>query len=158
LSELNLLVKVNMKKLIAVISVLMLLNVQSAHAVTKVKFVNQNKVSTKNPVVSLTVTGLPKTHGIYISQCMGIPKGETSPTACNPATYSKLWVSNVAADQKMGAKSGASKLTIKVDKYFTDGDCIHTKCIFFITNDHNASSDRSEDQSVGFKFGGINLF
>ena len=147
-----------MKKIIAVLSVLILINVQPAQAATMVKFVNPNKVSTKNPVVSLTVTGLPKDHGIYISQCMGIAEGEISPKSCNPATYSKLWISNVAADQKMGAKSGTSKLTIRVDKYFEGGDCIHTKCIFFITNDHNASSDRSEDQSVGFKFSGINLF
>jgi hypothetical protein len=147
-----------MKKIIAIISVLMLINIQPSQAATKVTFINQNKVSTKNPVVSLTVTGLPKDHGIYISQCMAIPEGETSPKACNPATYSKLWISNVATDQKMGAKSGKSKLTIKVDKYFEGGDCIHAKCIFFITNDHNASADRSEDQSVGFKFSGINLF
>ena len=47
---------------------------------------------------------------------------------------------------------------IKVDKYFENGDCIHTKCIFYVTNDHNASTDQSEDQAITFKFSGINLF
>ena len=89
---------------------------------------------------------------------MAIEEGKTSPTACNPATSSKLWISNVPADIAMGAKPATGKLTLKVDKYFTKGDCIHTKCIFFVTSDHNASDDRSEDQVIPFKFSGINLF
>jgi hypothetical protein len=81
-------------------------------------------------------------------------KGE-APTACNPSKASKLWVSALDADQKMGAKSPAGKLTIKVDKYFKDGDCVHTKCVIYVTNDHNASADRSEDQLIPFKFDGL---
>ena len=129
-----------------------------AEAVTKVRVLNANKVSTKNGLVTIGLSGLPKNNGIYISQCMGIPEGKTEPTACNPAAYAKLWVSNVPADIKMGATPGTSKVTLKVDKYFKNGDCIHTKCIIFVTNDHNASADKSENQAIGFKFGGINLF
>jgi hypothetical protein len=79
------------------------------------------------------------------------------PSACNPAKASKLWVSNVAADLKMGAKPATAKLNIKVDKYFKDGDCVHTKCIIYVTNDHNAT-DKTAFQAIPFKFGGINLF
>jgi hypothetical protein len=57
----------------------------------------------------------------------------------------------------MGAKPGKGKLTLKVDKYFKDGDCIHTKCIIYVTNDHNAT-DKTATQVIPFKFGGINLF
>jgi hypothetical protein len=89
---------------------------------------------------------------------MAIKQGEVKPPACNPAATSKLWISDVPADIKMGAKSSKSKLTLKVDKYFENGDCIHTKCVFFVTNDHNAADDRSEDQAIQFKFSGINLF
>jgi hypothetical protein len=89
---------------------------------------------------------------------MAVKDGEITPPACNTAATSKLWISNVPADIKMGAKSGKGKLTLKVDKYFDKGDCIHTKCILFVTNDHNATSDRSEDQAIPFKFSGINLF
>jgi len=96
-------------------------------------------------------------HGIYISQCMGIDKATNAPSACNPSKASKLWVSNLPADQKMGAKPGKGKLTLKVDKYFKDGDCIHTKCIIYVTNDHNAT-DKTTTQAIAFKFGGINLF
>jgi hypothetical protein len=146
------------KKLVAsVIVAFLALNTVPAQADTKVKVLNSSKISTKTGLVSITVSGLPAEHGIYISQCMGIDKGKTEPAACNPAKASKLWVSNVAADQKMGAKKGTGKLSIKVDKYFKDGDCIHTKCIIYVTNDHNAS-DKTFFQAIPFKFGGINLF
>ena len=148
-----------MKKFITLVAAAALvITAQPAEAVTKVRVLNANKVSTKNGLVSIGVSGLPKDHGIYISQCMGIPEGKSEPTACNPAAASKLWVSNVPADIKMGATSGKGKVTLKVDKYFKDGDCIHTKCIIFVTNDHNAAADKSENQAIPFKFGGINLF
>ena len=147
-----------MKKLAAITTVLLLiLSAQPANAAAKVKVANSSKISTKTGLVSITVTGLPKEHGIYISQCMGIEKGTSEPSACNPAKASKLWVSNVAADQKMGAKPGTGKLSIKVDKYFKDGDCVHTKCIIYVTNDHNAT-DKTSTQAIPFKFGGINIF
>jgi hypothetical protein len=147
-----------MKKVVALISVVLLtLSAQPAQAAPKVTVLNPSKVSTKTGLVTITVSGLPTTNGIYISQCMGIDKGKTEPAACNPSKASKLWVSNVAADQKMGAKSGTGKLSIKVDKYFKDGDCIHTKCIIYVTNDHNAT-DKTFSQAIPFKFGGINLF
>ena len=147
-----------MKKVVALISVVLLtLSAQPAQAAPKVTVLNPSKVSTKTGLVTITVSGLPTTNGIYISQCMGIDKGKTEPAACNPSKASKLWVSNVAADQKMGAKSGTGKLSIKVDKYFKDGDCIHTKCIIYVTNDHNAT-DKTTTQAIPFKFGGINLF
>jgi len=147
-----------MKKKIAIVSALLLaLSMQSAQAAVKVTVLNPSKVSTKTGQVTLTVSGLPAEHGIYISQCMGIEKGKTEPAACNPAKTSKLWVSNLPADQKMGATPGTGKLTLKVDKYFKGGDCIHTKCIIYVTNDHNAT-DKTATQAIGFKFGGINLF
>jgi hypothetical protein len=146
------------KKILAISTFLLILGSQSAQAASKVTIVNSKKISTKNGLVTLTLSNLPKTNGIYISQCMAIKEGETTPPACNPAAKSKLWISNVPEDIKMGAKSAKGKLTLKVDKYFEKGDCIHTKCILYVTNDHNASADRSEDQAIPFKFSGINLF
>ena len=148
-----------MKKLVVLIAISgLFLTASGASAATKVKVTPQFKVSKKNPVVTFKVSGLPKENGIYISQCMAPSKDAGAAKACNTAEYSKLWVSDLAADQAIGAKSSKSKLTLKVDKYFKDGDCIHTTCVFLVTNDHNASSDRSEDQAIKFKFGGINLF
>ena len=147
-----------MKKVFAIAAIFLMVGSQSAQAATKVTVTNLKKISTKDGIVTIKVSNLPKTNGIYISQCMAIKKGETAPTACNPAEGSKLWISNVPADIEMGAKPGKGILRLKVDKYFENGDCIHTKCVLFVTNDHNASSDRSEDQAIQFKFSGINLF
>ncbi|MCE2767315.1 MAG: hypothetical protein LW628_10455 [Fimbriimonadaceae bacterium] len=84
-----------MKKLAAITTVLLLiLGAQPANAAVKVKVANSSKISTKTGLVSISVTGLPKEHGIYISQCMGIEKETNEPSACNPAKASKLWVSN----------------------------------------------------------------
>ena len=147
-----------MKKVLAITAIFLLVGSQSADAASEVTIVNSKKISTKNGLVTIKVSALPKNNGIYISQCMAIKEGEIKPPACNPAATSKLWISDVPADIKMGAKSSKSKLTLKVDKYFENGDCIHTKCIFYVTNDHNAADDRSEDQAIKFKFSGINLF
>jgi hypothetical protein len=148
-----------MKKIVALIVISgMFMSMSGASAATKIKVTPQFKVSKKNPVVTFKVSGLPKDHGIYISQCMAPSKVAGAAKACNPAEYSKLWISNVAADQAMGAKSSKSKLTLKVDKYFENGDCIHTTCVFLVTNDHSAADDRNEDQEIKFKFDGINLF
>jgi hypothetical protein len=145
------------KKLALASALLLVLSMQPAQAATKVTVLNPSKVSTKTGLVTLTVAGLPTTNGIYISQCMGIDKATNAPSVCNPAKASTLWVSNLPADQKMGAISGNGKLTLKVDKYFKGGDCIHTKCIIYVTNDHN-STDKTAIQAIPFKFGGINLF
>ena len=147
-----------MKKILAITAILLMLGSQSAEAATKVTVVNSKKISTKDGLISIKVSGLPLNNGIYIAQCMAAKAGDMTPPACNPAAKSKLWISDLPADIKMGAKSSKSSLTLKVDKYFEKGDCIHTKCVLYVTNDHNASSDRSEDQAIPFKFSGINLF
>jgi len=147
-----------MKKILAITIIFLFLGSQSAVAATKVTVVNSKKISTKNGLVTLKVSNLPLKNGIYVSQCMAKKEGDTAPAACNPAEKSKLWISDLPADIKMGAKSSKGSLMLKVDKYFTKGDCIHTKCVLYITNDHNAPTDRSEDQAIPFKFSGINLF
>jgi hypothetical protein len=129
-------------------------SIYSANA-TEVKISPQYKVSKKNPIIKIKASELPQNNGIYISQCMAPKVSGTAPTACNPSKASKLWVSDRAEDQQMGAKSSTGKLSIKVDKYFKDGDCVHTTCVIYITNDHNASGDRSSDKAIKFKFGGL---
>ncbi|CAN2204835.1 hypothetical protein MCERE155_00839 [Candidatus Nanopelagicaceae bacterium] len=145
-----------LKKLVAVLTIAFLaISATGASAVTKVTITPQNKVSKKNPVITIKMSGLPAANGLYLSQCMAPKVKGEAPTACNPSKASKLWVSSLEADQQMGAKAPTSKLTMKLDKYFKDGDCVHTKCVIYVTNDHNASSDRTEDQYIPFKFDGI---
>lgn len=143
------------KKIALAVALITVLGTVPAMAQTQVKVTPQNKVSKKNPVVTITLKNLPADHGIYVSQCMSPKVKGEAPTACNPSDLSKAWISNVPADIAQGAKPGTKKVTLKLDKYFKDGDCVHTKCVLFFTNDHNASSDRSEDQAIPFKFDGI---
>ena len=145
------------KALVLLFTVALVITAQPAEAISKIRVLNADKVSTKNGLVTIGVSGLPANNGIYISQCMGIEKGKTAPSACNPSAESKLWVSALPADQKMGATAPGKNLSIKIDKYFKDGDCIHTKCLIYVTNDHNAT-DKTWNQAIPFKFGGINLF
>jgi hypothetical protein len=128
-----------------------LISVPSANAATKITLSPQFKVSHKNPTLTLTFANLPTDHGIYVQQCMA-PKKNQAPSNCNPSEASKLWISNVAADIKMGATSGATPVKMKIDPYFKKGDCIHTTCVIATTNDHSASADRSEDQVIKFRF------
>jgi hypothetical protein len=141
-----------MRKRVAVIAALLtVISMQSSHAATKITLSPQFKVSHKNPTLTFTFSGLPTTHGIYLQQCMA-PGKNGIPTRCNPAETAKLWISNVPADIQQGATSGAGKVTMKIDPYFKKGDCIHTTCVIFATNDHQASQDRSEDQAIKFRF------
>jgi hypothetical protein len=140
-----------MKKIALLALVSLALGMSGAEAATKVTVTPQFKVSHTKSEVTLTFKGLPATHGIYVTQCMAPDKGK-APTSCDPSETSKVWVSNIAADQKVGAVSGNGKVKLKVDAYFKGGDCIHTTCVLFVTSDHNAPTDRSEDQVIPFKF------
>jgi len=140
-----------MKKIIIAAMALGLVFSPSANAATKVTLNPQFKVSHKSSYITLKFANLPKDHGIYVQQCMK-PKLNQAPSNCNPAETSKLWVSSVPADIQQGAKDGTKAVKLHVDAYFKKGDCIHTTCVLAFTNDHMASSDRSEDQVIPFKF------
>ena len=140
-----------MKKIVFLAVIALSLGMSGAQAATKVTVTPQFKVSHTKSEVVLSFKGLPTAHGIYVTQCMAPKKGK-APTSCDPSETSKVWISNLAADQKTGATSGAGKVTMKVDAYFKGGDCIHTTSVLYVTSDHNAPTDRSEDQAIPFSF------
>ena len=58
-----------MKKLVAILSIAFLaISSTGASAATKVTISPQNKVSKKNPVITVKVSGLPANNGIYLSE------------------------------------------------------------------------------------------
>jgi hypothetical protein len=140
-----------MKKILIIAIGLGLMVSPTANAATKITLTPQYKVSHKSSYITLNFKGLPADHGIYVQQCMA-PKIGKAPDRCNPAETSKLWVSTVAADIQQGAQDGNKPVKMHVDAYFKKGDCIHTTCVLAFTNDHMASNDRSEDQTIPFKF------
>jgi hypothetical protein len=106
----------------------------------------------KGAVVSFKFAKLPAKNGVYIEECMAPATKGATPTVCDSDQSAQAWVSNVKADLAQGATSGKGKVKFKPVPYFTNGDCVHTTCVFFITNDHNAAGDKSQNQTIPFTF------
>lgn len=106
----------------------------------------------KGAVVTFKFSKLPAKNGVYIEECMAPATKGGVPTVCDSDQTVQAWVSTVKADLAQGATSGAGKIKFKPVPYFTNGDCVHTTCVFFITNDHNAAGDASQNQTIPFTF------
>ena len=106
----------------------------------------------KGAVVSFKFAKLPAKNGVYIEECMAPATKGATPTVCDSDQSAQAWVSNVKADLAQGATSGKGKVKFKPVPYFTNADCVHTTCVFFITNDHNAAGDKSQNQTIPFTF------
>jgi hypothetical protein len=106
----------------------------------------------KGAVVTFKFAKLPTKNGLYIEECMAPAKKAATPTVCDSDQTVQAWVSTVKADISQGATSAKGAVKFKPVPYFTNGDCVHTTCVFFLTNDHNAAGDKSQDQTIPFTF------
>ena len=141
------------KKIIASLAVaLVVVATPMANAKAKVVASPTKNLSQKAAVVIFKFSGLPTKNGVYIEECMAPATKGAAPTVCDSDQSVQAWVSNVKADIAQGATSGAGKIKFKPVPYFTNGDCVHTTCVFFITNDHNAAGDKSQNQTIPFTF------
>ena len=141
------------KKIIASLAVaLVVVAAPMANAKAKVTASPTKNLSQKAAVVTFKFSGLPAKNGVYIEECMAPATKGAAPTVCDSDQSVQAWVSNVKADIAQGATSGAGKIKFKPVPYFTNGDCVHTTCVFFITNDHNAAGDKSQNQTIPFTF------
>ena len=141
------------KKIIASLAVaLVVVAAPMANAKAKVVASPTKNLSQKTAVVTFKFSGLPTKNGVYIEECMAPATKGAAPTVCDSDQSVQAWVSNVKADIAQGATSGAGKIKFKPVPYFTNGDCVHTTCVFFITNDHNAAGDKSQNQTIPFTF------
>jgi len=141
------------KKFIAVLAVVLVVAAAPlASAKATVTVTPTKNLSQKGAVVSFKFTKLPAKNGIYIEECMAPATAGARPTVCNPDQSAQAWVSTVKADLTQGATSGKGRIKFKPSLYFKNGDCLHTTCVFFITNDHNAAGDKSQDQAIPFTF------
>ena len=141
------------KKFIAVIAVaLVVMTAPLANAKATVSATPTKNLPQKGAVVTFKFAKLPIKNGVYIEECMAPATKGATPTVCDSDQTAQAWVSNVKADLAQGATSAKGKITFKPVPYFTHGDCVHTTCVFFITNDHNAAGDKSQDQVLPFTF------
>ncbi len=141
------------KKLVAAIAVaLVVVAAPIANAKATVTVTPTKNLPQKGAVVTFKFAKMPAKNGLYIQECMAPATKGAAPTACDSDQSAQAWVSGVKADIAQGATSAASKIKFKPVPYFTNGDCVHTTCVFFITNDHNAAGNKSQDQTIPFTF------
>ncbi len=141
------------KKLISALAItLVLAAAPIANAKAMVNVTPSKNLPQKGAVVTFKFSKLPAKNGVYIEECMAPRKKGWIPTVCDSSQSAQAWVSNVKADVAQGATKGTGKIKFKPVPYFTNGDCVHTTCVFFITNDHNAAGDKSQNQTIPFTF------
>ena len=141
------------KKLIAVAAVvLVVMAAPLANAKATVTATPTKNLPQKGAVVTFKFAKMPAKNGLYVEECMAPATKGATPTVCDSDQSVQAWVSTVKADLAQGATSAKGKVTFKPVPYFTNGDCVHTTCVFFITNDHNAAGDKSQNQTIPFTF------
>ena len=141
------------KKLIAVAAVvLVVMAAPLANAKATVTATPTKNLPLKGAVVTFKFAKMPAKNGLYVEECMAPATKGATPTVCDSDQSVQAWVSTVKADLAQGATSAKGKVTFKPVPYFTNGDCVHTTCVFFITNDHNAAGDKSQNQTIPFTF------
>ena len=134
------------KIVIALAVIATTLSATTATAAIKVSFTPAKNIPQKGAVVSFKLAGLPKTHGIYIEECMTPASAQTPPTVCDSNQSAQAWASNLKADIAQGASDASKPVTLKPDPYWAKGDCVHAKCEFVIVSDHNAPNDTSRSE------------
>ena len=141
------------KKFIAVLAVALVVTAAPlANAKATVTVTPTKNLPQKGAVVTFKFAKLPTNNGLYVEECMAPATKGATPTVCDSDQTAQAWVSNVKADLAQGATSGKGAVKFKPVPYFAKGDCVHTTCVFFITNDHNAAGDMSQDQTIPFTF------
>lgn len=141
------------KKLVAALAIcLVIAAAPIANAKAVVSASPSKNLPQKGAVVIFKFAKLPAKNGVYIEECMAPATKGATPTVCDSDQTAQAWVSNVKGDLAQGATSGKGSIKFKPVPYFTNGDCVHTTCVFFITNDHNAAGDKSQNQTIPFTF------
>ena len=141
------------KKLVAAIAVaLVVVAAPLANAKALVTVTPSKNLPQKGAVVTFKFAKMPTKNGLYVEECMAPATKGGTPTTCDSDQSAQAWVSSVKADLAQGATSAAGKVIFKPVPYFAKGDCVHTTCVFFITNDHNAAGNKSQDQTIPFTF------
>jgi len=141
------------KKLIAALSVALVISAAPfANAKATVTASPLKNIAQKGGAVTFKFAKMPAKNGLYVQECMAPATKGAAPTVCDSDQATQLWVSANKTDIAQGATSAAGKVVEHPVPYFTNGDCVHTTCVFYISNDHTASMDRSQDQVIPFTF------
>jgi hypothetical protein len=142
----------NTKKILVAAMALTFVSSSFANAALKVTASPTKNISQKGGKITLKFLGMPKTHGVYVEECMAPAKAGAQPTVCDSDQSTQVWASTVKADLAQGASNAAKPVVITPAPYWAKGDCVHTKCILQVVPDHNAPTDMSVMQAIPFSF------
>ncbi len=129
-----------------------LIATSNSHASLKVTASPTKNLPQKGAVVKFKFSTMPKTHGVYVVECMAPKTANAIPTVCDTNQAASAWASNLKSDISQGASNAAMEVLVKPEPYWSKGDCVHAKCVFLVLSDHNATTDNSVDTVISFTF------
>ena len=97
--------------------------------------------------VTVTVTGLTGTLGVYTSVCKKGASAQDTPTPCDAA--SQTWIT--ATGDQGSAKNSA---TFTANSSFNGVNCLVDACVIYVRGDHNNAKDYSLIRTVALGFVG----
>ena len=121
----------------------------SAEAKTVVTAGPLTSLDPTSAVVQIKLAGVPTKNGLYIQQC-NAPVNGARPTDCSTAR--PLWISTTPGASFAPTADIVFKPTALYPSKSGTIDCTVTSCGIWITNDHDAIRDLSEDQFIALTF------
>jgi hypothetical protein len=105
-------------------------------------------------VLTLKVSGLSGSEGVYVSVCSSAVTSATKSTLCDPSQAHMAWIT---ADGAQGSSAQATGGNISVADTFGEIDCKTTACVLYVRGDHNNSSAYQLTRKIDLTFtsGGI---
>lgn len=136
-----------MKKIPTIISVLFLavLGIAPAHAATYGATATPTSGLRSGDSVTLSVTGLTGTVGVYASVCKAGATQMDIPSPCDNATVS--WITELG-----GGGSTAGSATFVVSSSFSGVDCTVDTCVIYVRGDHLNSSNYALIRAIPLSF------
>ena len=102
--------------------------------------------------ISLSVTGLTGSVGVYASLCKGAASAMAAPTDCDPDQTHMVWITGTGAQ---GSNKDSGKITAVASFTAASGtkvDCLVDACVIYVRGDHNNSSDYSLIRTIALTF------
>lgn len=102
--------------------------------------------------ITVSVTGLTGTQGVYASLCKGAASAMAAPTDCDPDQSHMVWITGTGAQ---GSNKDSGKITAVSSFTAASGtkvDCLVDACVIYVRGDHNNASDYSLIRTIALTF------
>ena len=140
-----------MKKIVLVIALVASVLAPSSAQAAETKFVGGplTNLDSQGATINIQLSAVPAKAGLYIQQCVQAAAG-VRPEICNKAV--ELWISTMRGASFAPTAAIVFKPTGSFVSGSTTVDCTVSKCGAFLSFDHTAREDLSEDQFIPLTF------